>query len=263
MVRPYKQIEHSAEAARAAGARLLVAGDSVGPLPDLDGAELRLGYLSAEELERALGDSTVAVFPYRAELDQSGALLQALGAGVPAVVYDVGGLGEASRTTVPDVLSRLMTLPHWATPSASSSTTSRRSPRPAPERSAPARSSPGTLPRGHTSSSTASSRDLPPQPLRRSDCAASSTSSKKTMPSFFRKRRRPSCLRRGRARRRRRGIWRLPARARVDRREAGRAARHVRRDARRRLTRGIRAGVRPRRAKALPDPDGVSLGMAR
>jgi glycogen(starch) synthase len=34
------------------------------------------------------------VFPYRAELDQSGALLQALGAGVPAVVYDVGGLGE-------------------------------------------------------------------------------------------------------------------------------------------------------------------------
>jgi glycogen(starch) synthase len=36
----------------------------------------------------------VAVFPYRAELDQSGALLQALGAGVPAVVYDVGGLGE-------------------------------------------------------------------------------------------------------------------------------------------------------------------------
>jgi glycosyltransferase involved in cell wall biosynthesis len=36
----------------------------------------------------------VAVFPYRAELDQSGALLQAIGAGVPAVVYDVGGLGE-------------------------------------------------------------------------------------------------------------------------------------------------------------------------
>jgi glycosyltransferase involved in cell wall biosynthesis len=34
------------------------------------------------------------VFPYAAELDQSGALLQALGAGVPAVVYDVGGLGE-------------------------------------------------------------------------------------------------------------------------------------------------------------------------
>src|SRR5262249_49907333 len=39
----------------------------------------------------------VAVFPYRAELDQSGALLQALGAGVPAVVYDVAGLGELIR----------------------------------------------------------------------------------------------------------------------------------------------------------------------
>ena len=34
------------------------------------------------------------MFPYRAELDQSGALLRALGAGVPAVVYDVGGLAE-------------------------------------------------------------------------------------------------------------------------------------------------------------------------
>ena len=37
------------------------------------------------------------MFPYRAELDQSGALLQALGAGVPAVVYDVAGLGEPIR----------------------------------------------------------------------------------------------------------------------------------------------------------------------
>ena len=41
-----------------------------------------------------LGATTVAVFPYRAELDQSGALLQVIGAGIPAVVYDVGGLGE-------------------------------------------------------------------------------------------------------------------------------------------------------------------------
>jgi glycosyltransferase involved in cell wall biosynthesis len=45
----------------------------------------------------ALAESTVAVFPYRAELDQSGALLRALGAGVPAVVYDVGGLPEPVR----------------------------------------------------------------------------------------------------------------------------------------------------------------------
>jgi glycosyltransferase involved in cell wall biosynthesis len=37
------------------------------------------------------------VFPYRPELDQSAALLRALGAGVPSVVYDVGGLAEPVR----------------------------------------------------------------------------------------------------------------------------------------------------------------------
>nr|MBA2384973.1 glycosyltransferase [Actinomycetota bacterium] len=52
-------------------------------------------------------------FPYRAELDQSGALLRALGAGVPAVVYDVGGLGEvvsrygAGRVAPPDDIEAL------------------------------------------------------------------------------------------------------------------------------------------------------------
>jgi len=76
-----------------------VAGDPRIPLDDLrrsagDRVDWRLGYLGREELEQALSEATVAVFPYRAELDQSGALLQALGAGVPAVVYDVGGLGE-------------------------------------------------------------------------------------------------------------------------------------------------------------------------
>ena len=85
-IRPYKQLDHATRAARAAGARLLVAG-----------SELGRGYLAPHEIERALGEATVAVFPYRAELDQSGALLQALGAGVPAVVYDVGGLGEVVR----------------------------------------------------------------------------------------------------------------------------------------------------------------------
>jgi glycosyltransferase involved in cell wall biosynthesis len=98
VIRPYKQVEHAAAAvARVPGARLLVAGDPAGPLPPMDGAELRLGYLPDAEVQRALGDATVAVFPYRAELDQSGALLQALGAGVPAVAYDVGGLGDPVR----------------------------------------------------------------------------------------------------------------------------------------------------------------------
>jgi glycosyltransferase involved in cell wall biosynthesis len=70
------------------------------PIDDLRDAprtEWRLGYLTPAELDRALSDATVAIFPYRAELDQSGALLQALGAGVPAVVYDVAGLGEPIR----------------------------------------------------------------------------------------------------------------------------------------------------------------------
>src|SRR6185312_9065038 len=80
-------------------ARLLVAGDPRIPLEGLrhaagDRAEWWLGYLGEDEIARALGSATIAVFPYRAELDQSGALLQAIGAGVPAVVYDVGGLGE-------------------------------------------------------------------------------------------------------------------------------------------------------------------------
>ncbi len=49
------------------------------------------------EVDRALGEATVALFPYRPEIDQSAALLRALGAGVPAVAYDVGGLGEPVR----------------------------------------------------------------------------------------------------------------------------------------------------------------------
>jgi glycosyltransferase involved in cell wall biosynthesis len=59
--------------------------------------EWRLGYLSQPEIDRAFGEATVAVFPYRPELDQSGALLRALGAGVPAVAFDVGGIAEPVR----------------------------------------------------------------------------------------------------------------------------------------------------------------------
>jgi glycosyltransferase involved in cell wall biosynthesis len=100
VIRPYKGLPDALRATlRVDGARLLVAGDPRVPLDGLRAeagarAEWRLGYLPPAELERALGEATVAVFPYRAELDQSGALLQALGAGVPAVVYDVGGLAE-------------------------------------------------------------------------------------------------------------------------------------------------------------------------
>src|SRR4051795_5300067 len=102
-IRPYKGLGDAIAAVKGIeGARLLVAGDPLEPLNGYrehagDVAEWRLGYLPQRELERALGDATVALFPYRPELDQSGALLQALGAGVPAVAYDVGGIAEPIR----------------------------------------------------------------------------------------------------------------------------------------------------------------------
>ena len=98
VIRPYKGLAgRDRDDTAHPDARLLVAGDPAMPLDglrDAERVEWRLGYLPQRELDRALSEATVAVFPYRAELDQSGALLQALGAGVPAVVYDVGGLGE-------------------------------------------------------------------------------------------------------------------------------------------------------------------------
>lgn len=100
LIRPYKGTEDAVEAVlRVEDARLLVVGDPRVPLDGLmqtagDRAEWRLGYLPDAELRRALSEATVGLFPYRDEIDLSGALLQVLGAGVPAIVYDIGGLGE-------------------------------------------------------------------------------------------------------------------------------------------------------------------------
>ena len=104
VIRPYKGLGDAIEAVRRAGMR----GCSSPAIRSsrwsryrerplgLD-VEWRLGYLPQAEVDRALGEATVAVFPYRPELDQSGALLRALGAGVPAVAYDVGGVAEPMR----------------------------------------------------------------------------------------------------------------------------------------------------------------------
>jgi glycosyltransferase involved in cell wall biosynthesis len=101
VIRPYKGLADAIEATRRLpDARLIVAGDPAMPLDGLREAprvEWRLGYLPHAEIDRALSEATVALFPYQAELDQSGALLQALGAGTPAIVYDVAGLGEPIR----------------------------------------------------------------------------------------------------------------------------------------------------------------------
>jgi glycosyltransferase involved in cell wall biosynthesis len=104
VIRPYKGLGDTIEAVRRVGdARLIVAGDPLEPMEEYrSGAkgldvDWRLGYLPQTEVDRALAEATVAVFPYRPELDQSGALLRALGAGVPAVAYDVGGIAEPVR----------------------------------------------------------------------------------------------------------------------------------------------------------------------
>ena len=100
VIRPYKQIDHALSACRASDARLLVVGDPTFPLGqrvENPNTEWRLGYQTHEEFQRALSESSVAIFPYRAELDQSGALLRALGSGVPVVAYDVGGMAEPVR----------------------------------------------------------------------------------------------------------------------------------------------------------------------
>lgn len=102
VIRPYKALDDTIAALeRVPDARLLVVGDPVEPVDryraSAPNAEWRLGYASEHEIDQALGEATVAAFPYRPEIDQSGALLRALGAGVPAVAYDVGGMAEPVR----------------------------------------------------------------------------------------------------------------------------------------------------------------------
>jgi len=87
-------------------ARLVVAGDPLEPAEplvelaralELDGAvEWRLRFVQEPELTALFADAACAVLPYR-ELDSSGVLATALGHGRPAVVTDVGSLGEIVR----------------------------------------------------------------------------------------------------------------------------------------------------------------------
>jgi glycosyltransferase involved in cell wall biosynthesis len=103
VIRPYKGLDDTIAAlGRLPDARLLVVGDPLEPIEPYQAAapastEWRLGYATETDVDRALGEATVAVFPYRPEIDQSGALLRALGAGVPVVAYDVGGIAEPVR----------------------------------------------------------------------------------------------------------------------------------------------------------------------
>jgi glycosyltransferase involved in cell wall biosynthesis len=86
--------------------RLVVAGDPLDPVEPLqqlarelgvDGRiEWRLGFLPDEEVAALMREATIVVLPYR-RTDASGVLATAIGHGRPAVVTDVGSLGETVR----------------------------------------------------------------------------------------------------------------------------------------------------------------------
>jgi glycosyltransferase involved in cell wall biosynthesis len=93
-------------AAKAPGVRLIVAGDPLEPVEPLqalaeelgvaDRVEWRLGYVQEDEIPGLMDEATAVVLPYR-RIESSGVLATALGHGRPAVVTDVGSLGETVR----------------------------------------------------------------------------------------------------------------------------------------------------------------------
>jgi glycosyltransferase involved in cell wall biosynthesis len=92
--------------AAAPGARLVVAGDPIEPIEPLraladrlgvaEQVEWRLGYVGETEIPPLMAEATVVVLPYR-KIESSGVLATALGHGRPAVVTDVGSLGDTMR----------------------------------------------------------------------------------------------------------------------------------------------------------------------
>lgn len=93
-------------AQRVPDARLVVAGDPIDPVEPLqtlaaelgvaERVEWRLRFVPREEVAALMASATVAVLPYR-QIDASGVLADALGHGRPAVVSDLGQVGETVR----------------------------------------------------------------------------------------------------------------------------------------------------------------------
>jgi glycosyltransferase involved in cell wall biosynthesis len=91
---------------RVPGARLVVAGDPldpVGPVQELarslsvaDAIDWRLGFVPDPEIPPLVADAAAVVLPYR-EIESSGVLALAFGHGRPAVVSDLGAVGDAVR----------------------------------------------------------------------------------------------------------------------------------------------------------------------
>jgi len=92
--------------AAAPGTRLVVAGDPIEPIDPLrtladrlgiaERVEWRLGYVGEAEIPELMAEATLVVLPYR-KIESSGVLATALGHGRPAVVTDVGSLGDTVR----------------------------------------------------------------------------------------------------------------------------------------------------------------------
>jgi glycosyltransferase involved in cell wall biosynthesis len=107
LLRAYKGIDVLLRAlAHMPDARLVVAGDPLDPVEPLQHlarelrvearVEWRLGFLPDDEVAALMRDSAIIVLPYR-RTDASGVLATAIGHGRPAVVTDVGSLGETVR----------------------------------------------------------------------------------------------------------------------------------------------------------------------
>ena len=79
-------------------ARLVVAGDPLDPVEYRadDRVEWRLRFIGESEVAELMEQAAVVVLPYR-KLDSSGVLATAIGYRRPAVVSDVGSLGEIVR----------------------------------------------------------------------------------------------------------------------------------------------------------------------
>jgi glycosyltransferase involved in cell wall biosynthesis len=86
--------------------KLVVAGDPLEPVDPLQTladrlgvasqVDWRLGYVQEGELPPLMDEATAVILPYR-RIESSGVLAAALGHGRPAVVTDVGSLGETVR----------------------------------------------------------------------------------------------------------------------------------------------------------------------
>ena len=107
LLRAYKGLDVLVRAmALLPDARLVVAGDPLDPVePEQRLAEelgvagrieWRLGFLPEDEVDALMRAATLVVLPYR-RTDASGVLARAIGHGRPAVVSDVGSLGETVR----------------------------------------------------------------------------------------------------------------------------------------------------------------------